>query len=242
MGHKYIKEDETFSTLQNGLVPKPTAAQVSDNNVLRADGSWVAQSGGGGGGGTGVHTGTTPPTSDIGNNGDLYFQVISTMNYLRMTVYALRGSTNITQWSDIRLKDDNDNYYNFSNDTISASNPGNPGEGVDMLIDNNTNTKYCTGYTPTQSSPLIVTIQFANAINIFDYPIFEYWTANDSSERDPVSFDISVSSDGVDYYDVLNVKSANITSNRKALGYQGNIFNALAYYKAQNAWHKISIA
>jgi len=48
MGHKYVKEDETFNTSRNGTVPKPTQADVTANKVLRADGSWVAQSGGGG--------------------------------------------------------------------------------------------------------------------------------------------------------------------------------------------------
>lgn len=47
MGHKYVKEEDTFSTSQNGTVPKPTAQEVTDNKVLRADGSWAAQSGGG---------------------------------------------------------------------------------------------------------------------------------------------------------------------------------------------------
>lgn len=50
MAHKYVKEDETFNTSRNGVVPKPTASDISNNKVLRADGSWVAQSGGGGGG------------------------------------------------------------------------------------------------------------------------------------------------------------------------------------------------
>lgn len=47
MGHKYIKEEDTFSTNQNGTVPKPTAQEVSDRKVLGADGTWVANSGGG---------------------------------------------------------------------------------------------------------------------------------------------------------------------------------------------------
>ena len=49
MGHEYIKESDTFSTSRNGTVPKPTQQDVTNNKVLRADGSWVAQSGGGGG-------------------------------------------------------------------------------------------------------------------------------------------------------------------------------------------------
>lgn len=48
MGHLYVKENETFSTSRNGTVPKPTAADVSANKILQADGTWVDNSGGGG--------------------------------------------------------------------------------------------------------------------------------------------------------------------------------------------------
>lgn len=51
MGHKYVKEDETFNTTQNGVVPKPTAQEVTDNKFLRADGTWKNPPGGGGGSG-----------------------------------------------------------------------------------------------------------------------------------------------------------------------------------------------
>ena len=51
MGHKYVKEEDTFSTSQNGTVPKPTAQEVADNKFLRADGTWKT---GGGGGGSSV--------------------------------------------------------------------------------------------------------------------------------------------------------------------------------------------
>lgn len=49
MGHKYVKEDDTFSTSTNGTVPKPTAQEVTDNKYLRADGTWKNPPGGGGG-------------------------------------------------------------------------------------------------------------------------------------------------------------------------------------------------
>lgn len=49
MGHNYVKENETFNTSENGVVPKPTQADVNAGKVLKADGTW----GEGGGGGTG---------------------------------------------------------------------------------------------------------------------------------------------------------------------------------------------
>lgn len=47
MGHKYVKEEDTFNTFANGTVPKPTAQEIADNKFLRADGTW--RTGGGGG-------------------------------------------------------------------------------------------------------------------------------------------------------------------------------------------------
>lgn len=46
MAHAYIKEDETFNVNRNGTVPKPTQDEISANKILRADGTWVEQSGG----------------------------------------------------------------------------------------------------------------------------------------------------------------------------------------------------
>ena len=46
MGHKYVKEDETFNTSRNGTVPKPTGQDITDNKFLRADGTWASGAGG----------------------------------------------------------------------------------------------------------------------------------------------------------------------------------------------------
>lgn len=46
-----VDKTETFNTARNGVVPKPTQADITNEKVLRADGVWVEQSGGGGGGG-----------------------------------------------------------------------------------------------------------------------------------------------------------------------------------------------
>ena len=50
MAHKYLKEEDTFSTSQNGAVPKPTAAEETAGKYLKANGTWGTPSGGGGGG------------------------------------------------------------------------------------------------------------------------------------------------------------------------------------------------
>jgi len=46
MGHKYVKEEETFNTSRNGTVPKPTAQDISNGKVLKADGTWGEGGGG----------------------------------------------------------------------------------------------------------------------------------------------------------------------------------------------------
>lgn len=77
MGHKYVKEDETFNISQNGVVPKPTAQEVTDNKYLRADGTWQIPPGGGGGSTVSITptllSGTKIADFEIdGNAGELY--------------------------------------------------------------------------------------------------------------------------------------------------------------------------
>ena len=45
MGHKYVKEEETFNTSRNGTVPKPTAEEISAGKVLGANGTWISSGG-----------------------------------------------------------------------------------------------------------------------------------------------------------------------------------------------------
>ena len=57
MASRYVERGDVFDVNNNGLVPKPTAADISAGKVLSADGSWIV--GGGGGGGSYVEvTGT----------------------------------------------------------------------------------------------------------------------------------------------------------------------------------------
>lgn len=200
--------------------------------------------GGGGGGGAGndVYTGAAVPTSDIGEDGDLYVEIKNSFNYLRMTIYKNRNNTNVTQMSDIRFSDGNGNYYPFTGATITGNVSGATGETVDKLIDNNVDTKYCaTSFTPSTSNPMIITITLGAAISLSDYPLFEYWTANDSPERDPVSFDVDISDDGANYTNILQIREATITTTRKVLGFQSSLFAGQIYYKSAGAWQKITI-
>ena len=216
------KRDELFSVNGNGLTPRPSASDISGNKVLRADGSWVAQSGGGGGGGNGVdvYTGTLAPDNSSGSNGDLYVQIVEQMRYLRMKIYKNRDNTNLVQFSDIRLVSAVGVNYNFSGATASCNaSPASASEDVDKLLDNNISTKLCAIITPSDVAPLIINIDLGTTLNVADYPTFQYWTANDADGRDPVSFDVELSTDGVNYITVLEARNLNVTSTRYALGY-----------------------
>lgn len=85
MGHKYVKEEETFNTSRNGTVPKPTASEVSAGKFLKADGTWGT--GGGGGGGS------TVEASEI--NGNIKIDDVETI------VYRPYGNNTILQVDNI---------------------------------------------------------------------------------------------------------------------------------------------
>lgn len=63
---RYYRIFKVFTKNYDGLVPKPSDTDIFDNKVLRADGSWVIQSGGGGGAVDSVNgqTGTVVLASD----------------------------------------------------------------------------------------------------------------------------------------------------------------------------------
>jgi hypothetical protein len=68
--NKYYRTFKVFSQNYDGLVPKPTAAEVAANNILSASGAWVSNSGGGGSidsvvAGAGISIDNTDPANPV---------------------------------------------------------------------------------------------------------------------------------------------------------------------------------
>lgn len=143
--------------------------------------------------------------------------------YIRLTVTRRRSSDGYVQLSDIRFVDKNGGFLQYpSGATVKTSiSPTGSGESGINLIDNNTDTKFCASWNG--STPFTITIDLGKFIDFDNYPKWQYYTANDSYFRDPTSFTLALSVDGTNYSDVDSVTSANITSTRQALGYEGTL-------------------
>lgn len=82
-----------------------------------------------------------------------------------------------------------------------------------------------------------------NRLDLSQYSRVQYYTANDTEGRDPVSFDILVSNDGVNFNKCFSVTNASITSSRKTLAYTGDCWfrntangkiGSTCYYNSSN--------
>lgn len=130
MGHEYVKEPEVFSTERNGTVPKPSSADVSNNKVLRADGTWVDQSGGGGG------SSTLAGLSDVDLSSPSDSQILQYDNESSkwINVDPPASSSSIETLTDVDLDDLSDGqmlqYDNSSSKWVNVDPPAPPVTGV----------------------------------------------------------------------------------------------------------------
>lgn len=129
-----------------------------------------------------------------------------------MTITAKRGSDtlNLTQMSELNFYDGNDNKLSLVLAAVTSSQSAYAaGQEASRLIDNNTSTKYCAAFI----NPMTITINSEYALDIAK---FSYTTADDTPNRDPVSFTLQYSSDyGETFNTILTVENAAITTTRK---------------------------
>jgi hypothetical protein len=122
---------------------------------------------------------------------------------------------NLIQFADLNVLYNNLR-VDYSLATASSSNTTSPGnEEPSRAIDNNHNTKwYTTGISGDDGAGAIFLIDFGMNINATEY---NYTTADDSTERDPTSWKVDVSSNNIDWYTVSIVNSATITDDRQVV-------------------------
>jgi len=140
--------------------------------------------------------------------------------YLRWTITANRNNINVTQMSEFEICDNNWTKMSRPSWTTITGNITWPSwETVDKIIDGSTSTKYC----PNGALPVIITITLWESIKFDDYHTYKWYTANDESWRDPVSWTIEVSEDWNNWTTVDTVTNATITTTRYALAYTGTM-------------------
>lgn len=178
-----------------------------------ANGGRAANNAGGGGG---VAVSSQGRSSQVAGAGlDLSSNVVGfsissqTFRYVRWSVTALRSPGSDMQASEFILINSN-TVLNMAGSTITSSRAASSTEqGANNLIDGNLNSKYYTGVT---TSPWNFTIDLGSAKTFNGYA---WATAEDVSNRDPVSWTLDVSSDNVNWTTVSTVTNYSTTTTRK---------------------------
>lgn len=138
--------------------------------------------------------------------------------YLRFYVDAVRGGSQI-QAAEFVLFDSNDNEMYVSTlgileVTADENNDSPSGESPEVLFNGNINDKW---FSWSFNNPSWVAVQLQTPIDLELFPRYGWYTANDSSGRDPLSWKVQVSSDGITWITVSEVTDASVTEDRNAL-------------------------
>lgn len=141
--------------------------------------------------------------------------------YLRIKINAVRSGSEF-QLSEIRLIDEEGNFFQWPEQAVVTSSMEEVGEaeGPDKCIDGLVTTKFCSiAFSP--GGDIIVDLGAENSVDLGTYTRWQYYTANDIPNRDPISFEFQVSQDGADWITADSVVNANITEDRESLAYTG---------------------
>jgi hypothetical protein len=147
--------------------------------------------------------------------------------YIRFVINEKRGSQDAyTQLSRLEFLDEKGSLFKYPvGTTVSSSMTGYPAnEPPACIIDGNVNTKFCAPWS--DGGYLTIALGSSETIDISRFSRFQWYTANDSDWRDPISFEVQFSNDGTNFVKGAVVTNASITSTRYALAYTGNCFYA----------------
>nr|DAH30409.1 MAG TPA: hypothetical protein [Bacteriophage sp.] len=135
--------------------------------------------------------------------------------WLRWTITKLRGTTNICQMAELYLYDKNGNKLDWTAGTsISAPSKASysSSEGPEKIIDGKVDTKFCLlNFNIYTENGMAIVIKIPDILDIDSY---SYVTANDSTERDPISWILELSYDNETWFTVSEISGATITNNR----------------------------
>lgn len=142
--------------------------------------------------------------------------------YIRWYISAVRTSWQWIQMSEFELYDNSWNKVSRPSwttvETSATSYPTN--EWPNNIIDWTTSTKH---YCQNQFIPLTLTINLWSKLDFKNIKQYKRYTANDSYQRDPITWTLAVSNDKVNWKTVSTVTNASITSNRNTLAWTWNI-------------------
>ena len=143
------------------------------------------------------------------------------LRYIRLIVNALRNNTTVFQVSEIKILSKTGSVMVWPAGTVVTSTMKeiSEKESPAKLIDGNVETKFCSGQFTAGAK---INIDLGdNVLDLDQYTAWQWFTANDSPERDPVSFELQGSVDGSDFLTLDSATNASITTTRNTLAYTG---------------------
>lgn len=142
--------------------------------------------------------------------------------YLRIIVNTLRGNTTVFQVSEIKILLKTGESMPWPAETLvtSTMKETSEAESPKKLIDGSVETKFCSVHF-SPGAQINIDLK-SNILDRKEYTSWQWFTANDSPERDPVSFELQGSVDGSDFLTLDSVTNASITTTRNILAYTGN--------------------
>lgn len=158
--------------------------------------------------------GGTPPTP-----------VVKQFRFLKWHITGTRSTSSYIQMSRIEFLDTNDNAYTYSSNFSGIIVNGTIVDGaVKNLADGNVRTKCCVSWNKDYMD-IVLDLQSGYELDLNTYKKFQWYTANDSIERDPSTWilygaNISDFSDAV----ILNQAIGYIApTTRMVLGFEGSL-------------------
>lgn len=143
------------------------------------------------------------------------------INYIRLDINNSRdnGSGCIIQFRNIRVLDTNSNSLQFSHassiygdGSVVEYGQNTRDESPQAMIEGRNKT-CCTNFSLSKA-PLKITFTLTSEISIANITAFSILTGADHAERDPVSWDIYASNDGVTWYKIQEAHSPDVTTAR----------------------------
>ena len=151
--------------------------------------------------------------------------VVKQFRFLKWHITGTRSTSSYIQMSRIEFLDANDNAYTYSSNFSGIIVNGTIVDGaVKNLADGNIRTKCCVSWNKDYMD-IVLDLQSGYELDLNTYKKFQWYTANDSVERDPSTWilygaNISDFSDGV----ILNQAIGYIApTTRMVLGYDGSL-------------------
>lgn len=156
----------------------------------------------------------------------IWQQTMDKYRYVLLKIFENRNNNSITQFSELKFI--NNNWSSFQRPAeklITANVNWLNNETVDKLFDNSLDTKFCCAITPSNNAPLRIKIDVwdNNTIDLGEYNRWQWYTANDYPERDPITYTLYASNDGNNRTELDVVNNIIPPQNRKSIAYTWNI-------------------